>query len=501
MLIVNAYFDPWRAATPTRWFIPRTGATFQLAGHFNPDRVDVRIWDEVFDGALLNERLFDWPDLVIFTGLTAMFDRAHQLSAYFRNANPLVRTAIGGPIARALPALCAEIFDYVCLGDVEEIPAVIEDAFDRTCVSEAAMPRYDLARPTMGVGYVETTKNCNFACSFCSLTGEGRAYVSHSEESIARQFDAMGKVYGVMVLDNNFYGNNRKSFERRVELIGERWRRGQFRGWGALVTGDLFKNPDNLALMARNGCKAVFSGVESLDPAVLRTYNKKQSMTSDPRELTRICAENGMFFDYGFMVDFSRQTVDEVEVQLSSILEDPTVPLPGLLTLTIPIVGTPYFDEAAAAGRLMPNLMLSDLDGQKVVEWPKDPLEKVVPFVADLMRFKGRKTALARHAFRHAWHWRRHFTWDQTAMALIRPLHRFGGKINLGSIRQMRQSFREPSLTYCAMSDSLRTAYTPQVRLDSRFEKCFEPLRVTDAEGGLSEDLLRARPRPVAAIA
>lgn len=497
VLIINAYFDPWRTATPTRWFIPRSAAPSHLAGYFNPDLVEIRIWDEVFDGALLNERLFDWPDLVVFTGLTAMFDRAHQLSAYFRHANPSVVTVIGGPIARALPALCAEVFDHACLGDVEEIASVIEVVFDRSCVSEVATPRFDLAGPSMGIGYLETTKNCNFACSFCSLTGEGRPYVAHSEESIIRQFEAMKRVFGLMVLDNNFYGNNRESFERRVELIGERWRRGQFRGWGALVTGDLFKRPENLALMARNGCKGVFSGVESLDPAVLRSYKKPQSMTSDPRALATACAENGMFFDYGFMLDFSRQSVAEVDVQIRAVLENPSIPLPGLMTLTIPILGTPYFDESALAGRLMPGILLSDLDGQKIVEWPLEPLKTVVPFVADLLRFRGRKLALARHAIQHAWHWRRSQSWDQTAMALIRPLHRFGGKVNLGSFRQMRQSFREPPLTYCAMTDRLRDAYTPRVRLPSKFAKCFDPLRVTDEEGGLTDELLKARAQPV----
>ncbi len=499
VLIINAYFDPWRMATATRWFIPRSAAPSHLAGFFNRDLVDVRVWDEVFHGTLLEDRLFSWPDLVIFTGLTAMFDRAHQLSAYFRNANPSVITVIGGPIARALPAFCTEVFDYACQGDVEEIAAVIEDIFGPSHVSQDGTPRFDLATPSMGVGFLETTKNCNFACSFCSLTGEGRPYLAHSEESIARQFDAMKRVLAVMVLDNNFYGNSRQSFERRVELIGERWRQGQFRGWGALVTGDLFKRPENLAFMARNGCKGVFSGVESLDPAVLRTYNKKQSMTSDPRVLTRACAENGMFFDYGMMVDVAQQSVAEVETQVLSVLEDPQVPLPGLLTLTIPILGTPYFEESARAGRMMPNLLLSDLDGQKIVEWPRDPLETVVPFIADLLRFRGRKLALARHAVRHAWYWRRHFSWDQTAMALIRPLHRFGGKINLGTFQQMRQSFREPPLTYCAMSDRLRDAYRPRVRLPSKFAKCFQPLRVTDQNGRLTEELLKGRSRPVAA--
>lgn len=496
VLIVNAYFDPWRSSTPTRWFVPRAMAPCYLAGHFNRDRVEVKIWDEVFNGSMLDTRLFAWPELVVFTGLTAAFDRAHQLSAYFRHANPEVITAIGGPIPRALPALCAEVFDYVCQGDVEDIEQVVRDVFDGDCISDDPAPRYDLATPTMGLGYLETTKNCNFACSFCSLTGEQRPYVSHSEGSITGQLDAMQKAIGVMVLDNNFYGNDRKSFQRRVELIGDRWRKGQFRGWGALVTGDFFKRPENVEFVAQNGCKALFSGVESLDPAVLKSFNKKQSVTSDPRRLTELCAAHGVFFDYGMILDFSQQTVAEADGQVNAILQDPSVPLPGLLSLTIPILGTPYFDEAARDGRLMPNLLLSDMDGQKIVEWPREPLEEVVPFVADLLRFRGRKLALARHAVKHAWRRRKHFTPDQTALALVRPLHRFGGKINLGSLRQMRDSLREPPLTYCAMSDRLRAAYTPRVRMPSEFAKCFEPLRITDPDGALTESLLTARARP-----
>ena len=61
----------------------------------------------------------------------------------------------------------------------------------------------------------------------------------------------------------------------------------------------------------------------------------------------------------------------------------------------------------------------------------------------------------------------------------------------------MSQSRKEPPLTYCAMSDELRAAYKPLVPLPSQFEKCFEPLRITDAEGGLTEELLKGREKPV----
>ncbi len=493
ILIVNAYFDPWRSASPTRLFVPRAMAPYYLAGYFNRDLCDVRVWDEMYHGALLQRSMFEWPDVLVLTGLTAAFDRTRQLAAYCRHFSSKVVTIVGGPIARALPAICNEVFDYTCQGDVEEIGEVIESVFDTRHRADHTAPRFDLTAPSMGVGYLETTKNCNFACSFCSLSGEGRTYTAHSKASIEGQFDAMGKAFAVMVLDNNFYGNNRTTFEARVRLIGERWRQGQFRGWGALVTGDFFKRPENLRLMAENGCKGIFSGVENLDPQVLKTFNKKQSLASDPKSLTEACAQYGISFDYGMIVDFGQQTIAEIETQFSEILGDQTVPLPSLLSLTIPIVGTPYFEESARSHRLMPNVLLSDMDGQKLVEWPKEPLHIVVPYLRDLLQFRGRKFALTRHSLRHAWHWRKHYEWEQSVLAAVRPLHRFYSNFGFGSPRQMFQSLREPALTYNASTDKLRGAYRPLFRMPDHFAKDFVPLAITDNKGALTDQFLEAR--------
>jgi len=485
VMIVNAYVDPWRSAAPMKLFIPRAMAPYYLAGRLERDRVDLKIHDECFHGALLTPKTFQWPDLVILTGLTAAFDRARQLAAYFRNANRQVAVAIGGPIARALPELCGEVFDHVLEGDVESLDPFVEEVFGAHCLAGDPAPRFDLAGWSFGLGFVETTRNCNFACAFCSLTGEGRAYQSYSTEEIHRQLDAQKRFQMLMVLDNNFYGNSRADFIRRTELLGERWRRGDFMGWGALVTGDFFKSPDNLAIAAANGCKALFSGVESLDPEVLRSYNKRHSLASDPKTLARLCADHGILFDYGMMVDFGQQTVAEVDAQIEALLSSPDTPLPALLSLTIPILGTPHFAESARAGRLMPNLKLADLDGQKLVEWPKEPLETVVPFLKNLLQFRGRKLALTRHAVRHAWSRRASFDVSQSLISLIGPLVRYGGGLRLGSYRQMRQTWAEPRRTFCTLTDGLSAAYRPVMRMDARFRGEFEPLVLTDGEGKL----------------
>ncbi|EDP66547.1 hypothetical protein BAL199_15838 [alpha proteobacterium BAL199] len=204
VLVVNAYVDPWRSAAPTRLFIPRAVAPYYLAGRFCPDRTEIRVHDEVHHGALLDPRLFEWPDLVVLTGLTLSFDRARQLSAYFRNARPGIPIAIGGPIARALPRLCETVFDYVCLGDVESLDELIDAALGEGYRADDPAPRFDMIGWSYGLGYIETTRNCNFSCAFCSLTGENRAYQQYSSGEISRQFKALGRVTMLMVLDNNF---------------------------------------------------------------------------------------------------------------------------------------------------------------------------------------------------------------------------------------------------------------------------------------------------------
>lgn len=490
VLIVNAYLDPWLSATPTKLFVPRAMAPFHLAGFFDPDRVDVRVHDEVYHGALMARKHFAWPDLVIISGLTAMFDRARQLAAYFRHCQPQVITLIGGPMARCFPGLSAQVFDVVCQGDVGDIPEVIEDVLGGDYRAAEPAPRFDLAGNSFGLGFVETSEYCNFACSFCSLTGERRPYRSHTRDWIERQIRAMGKVHAVMVLDNNFYGNNRSNFKERAAILGEHWRRGAFRGWGALVTGDFFKHPENLEIVANNGCISLFSGVESLDPEILRRFNKRQSLSSDPKSLALLCAEYGIAFEYGMIMDFTRQRMAEVDAQIEQLLTDPEIPLPALMSLAIPIVGTPYFEEAAEEGRLMPDLRLSDMDGQKLVEWPVEPVEAVTAFVARMLHMKGRKWALLRHCVQHAMRRRRSYRPEQVLIALLRPLHQYGGRIRMGSPRQMLQDWQEPALWYCALNSPLRRAYRPLWPMPSRYASHFEPLMVTDSGGRLSETML-----------
>ena len=326
--------------------IPQTIGPQFLAGGFNPAHWDLRLYNEHSHGPLLDEDLLGWPDILVLTGLITSLDRMRQLTAYARTKNPSVLVVGGGHVVRAFPALCNTFMDYACLGDVEEIQDVIAEAFGSEYVAEEFCPRLDLG-DWIGrhVGYVESTRYCNFKCSFCTLTAEGRAYKAVGPDDLRRQFSRLGRKRITIFLDNNFWGGNQRSFAERVEVAGEMWRAGQMTGWGGLVTSDFFFKESNVKMAVDAGCLTLFTGVESFDQDWNVQHNKKQNSVRPQVEIIRGALEAGIVFMYGLMIDLSTRTIANVREEIEVILDTPDITLPTYLSMPIPIPVTPYFYE------------------------------------------------------------------------------------------------------------------------------------------------------------
>jgi radical SAM superfamily enzyme YgiQ (UPF0313 family) len=227
VLIVNCYFDDSHRSVRRKWKIPHAMAPAYLAGAFASRACDIRLYDEVSGGPLEDEALLSWPDMLVLSGLTNSLDRMLHLTAYARSKNPAVIVVAGGPPIRALPHYTKRFFDYSCLGDIEQMRDVIHDAWGKAYAAEQMLPRYDLAYWMRGVGYVETSRYCNFRCSFCALTGEAQRYQPYGLDYIRAQFRALGKRRRVLLIDNNFYGNSRSHFLARLGLVKEMHEAGQ----------------------------------------------------------------------------------------------------------------------------------------------------------------------------------------------------------------------------------------------------------------------------------
>lgn len=485
VLIVNAFFDEYRRTRGSPHRVPRAMGPVYLASAFSPDRCDVRLYNEQFSGPLQDIALLRWADMLVLTGVTSAFDRMLHLTAYARTLNPEVVVAAGGPAVRALPLRSGRFFDYACLGDIEQLQSVARQCFGDAFVAEDPFPRFDLASPGRMLGYVESSRNCNFQCSFCSLTGERTKYAKYDLGYIERQIIEAGKKH-IVFIDNNFYGNDRRFFLARIDLLETLCRSGRIKGWSALVTGDFFRNSENLELARRAGCFALFSGVESFDTETLRAYNKRHNTLVPQVEMIRNCLEAGVLFTYGIMLDPTTRSLADLRKEIEFIVGTPEISLPAFFTLPIPLLGTPYFQESVEQGLLFPNVRLRDLDGVTVAMRPRDPLDEVVAFARDLPRLRGYRRGVARHTAGFLRRYRK----------TLKPIQLFAAATSGALIctetfasSPSRRSLHRNRQTYLSTTETLDPLYTPMIRVPNRLAGHFRPTMVTDERGHLADDV------------
>ncbi len=490
VLIVNCYFDDSRLPIRRTTKIPQAVGPIYLAGAFDPERCEVRRYTELASGPLEDESLLSWPDMLVLTGLTNSFDRMLHLTAYARTKNAKVIVVAGGPPVRALPLLAKRVFDYSCQGDIEEMADVITDAFGREYVADDMLPRYDLAYWLGRIGYVETTRYCNFRCGFCSLTGEGRAYKTYQLDYIRRQIHASGKRRRMFFLDNNFYGSDRKHFHARLELINEMRAAGYFNEWGALVTNDFYSREENLTRIHEAGCELLFSGLESFDNDWLRNFNKLQNTRAPQVEMISKSLNAGVVFSYGLMLDVTTRSVSDLRRELHFITGTPEITIPSFVTLSIPLLGTPYFYECVRSGTMLPDTKLRDMDGTTIMQHPLDDMSEVVKFVEDLQSLRGFQKRVIKHSIDFTRIYGRKLTKMQlifaTGAGLLVCAQRLATSLTgLGWAKGQKRP-----RTFISSTEPLDHMYTPAFRVDSRFESYFQPTMVTDKHGELHQDIL-----------
>jgi hypothetical protein len=301
---------------------------------------------------------------------------------------------------------------------------------------------------------------------------------------------ALGKRRRVIFVDNNFYGNDRQNFAARISLLKEMHEAGQLSNWSALVTNDFFTKQENVKLVKEAGCELLFSGVESFQAEWLRAVNKLQNSGPNQTALIAECLKQGIVFSYGLMADFTTRTVDDVRRELEFILRTPEITLPSYITVPIPILGTPYFHDSLAQQRLLPNIKLRDMDGATILEKPLDPISHLVKFLADdVQTFRGYTLNILRHSASFANLYRKYLTKTQllfaTGGALMQCAHRWSF-----SLRLLRRLGSGAPRTHISETEPLDSVYTPAFRVDSRFERHFQPTMVTNENGELHDDLI-----------
>jgi len=489
ILVVVAHFDDTRNPDGRPNFIPQGLGHAFLAGAFHHQNVDVRIYSEFHSGPLKDEQAFAWPDMLVLTGVTSAFDRMRQLAAYVRTKSPTCVVVAGGPAVRNLPILSAAAFDYACHGDIEELAAIVREVFGANAVADHMRPRFDLLTWKSPINYVETSRYCNFRCTFCALTAERRDYKIYDLGYIEEQIRSYPQKKPVLFIDNNFYGNNRSFFFQKLDLLRDLVKEGVLPGWIALVTGDFFSDQQNVIRARQAGCIGLFSGVESFDADQIKAYNKRQSLLPQI-EVIKACLETGIVFQYGLIFDPTTQHVRQMKDELDFTFRCDAIPLPAFTSLTIPLLGTPLFHDRVKLRQFLPLTKLRDMDGFTLLTKPLDEMERVLPFVRSLVELDGRFSEFARRGYGLLRRYWRSLSARQIAFLVANSFPKLINK------RRTVAAADNDKLTYITTTQPLGPLYNPMFAVPEQYRDYFRPTIVTDGEGELefeiAENLARA---------
>jgi hypothetical protein len=363
-----------------------------------PRDIDIHVVNDTWEDP-------DWSreyDLLFLSSLHSDFDRARQISHYWRRRG--AKTVFGGILASTYPQLCAPYFDAVAVGDPEStVPALYQDfcggrlqplylgsPYDP---SRVPTPRFELlAGKQLLPLTLEVTRGCPFTCEFCSLTGLGTRFHTRAIEDAVRDLlegrrALRGlvppfKLYSAVFNDNNLGGNPAylRAFCQAIEPLKL--------VWGTAMSFNVLTDTATVQALSRSGCRCLFVGLESFSPEAIADMHKFQNAVEKTRDVIHCCRDHGILIESGLMVN---PLTDDC-AYLRSIperLEQCGLHVPAFVCFECPIPGTPHFRRLSAADPpgFLPNALLRDFSAYTLVTRPRrEPLDRFLDTYQWLLR-------------------------------------------------------------------------------------------------------------------
>jgi anaerobic magnesium-protoporphyrin IX monomethyl ester cyclase len=205
---------------------------------------------------------------------------------------------------------------------------------------------HGMGRRTFGLS---TSRGCGDRCAYCSESRfwEG-VWRGRSGKKVVEEILYLHRQYGktLFVFNENTFNWSRRRVEEFLEELGKSGLRIHF--WFQSRTKDIIRDEDLIPEMKRLGLYEVMLGIESIQPDVLDRYEKHQSREMAQKAID-ILKKNEIMVMANIMVgDWydSEATIKEV-FRFVKAQSDFLV-----LTLTTPLPGTKYFEEAERLGRI-----------------------------------------------------------------------------------------------------------------------------------------------------
>jgi len=367
-------------------FIPPLG--LQVLARLVGERHDVEIIDEAFGTERTADLLTaERYDLVGMTAFTSGATRAYELAGICRDRN--IPCIMGGPHAWAVPDEAARYFDSVAVGECDEIwPQIVEDA-----AAGKMKKRYDGSLPDLTAGFgraeqglepingkydmgcIQTSRGCPIGCDFCSVTlFNGREIRRRPIDDIIEEWNSLDKPF-MFVVDDNFYGIGKEHAEWAKELLWAIIKRGKKRHWFSQTSVNMGRDIEGVKLAKKAGCCGMLVGLETFNPANLKTYSKglNTKLLEEYRQLIDGFHKGGMAVFGCFIMGADEDTEDVVaDTTLKGVQIG--VDIMQITNLT-PLPGTKLYDRWMQQGRIHAKNYPMDWERYTFVETVYDPVK------------------------------------------------------------------------------------------------------------------------------
>lgn len=313
-------------------------------------------------------------DLVGITVTVDVVDRAIEIAKLYQKKG--IPVIAGGIHITALPEEVKEYFDAIAIGLAEKTwPNIISDIESGrlkkvyTCDEkvkgrEIISPGYNLIdkKKYLYCNIISTSRGCPFACDFCYNSCEHykSLYINRPIENVIEDINTIGKRH-IMFIDDNFIGNPKWTLDF-VKAI-----RPMKLKWNAAVSANIVDMPDLLDEMALAGCKSLFIGFESLNPAAIKNVNKGQNNIKKYELLIHEIHKRGIMINASFVFGLDEDDATTFKRTLDWIVENKIETVTSHILTPYP--GTKLYDDFIRDGRIT-DFKLSNYNTANVVFKP-----------------------------------------------------------------------------------------------------------------------------------
>jgi radical SAM superfamily enzyme YgiQ (UPF0313 family) len=355
ILIVSAWHDRYAGDERARAF-PSLSAIHLAA--LCPPNTDVQVWHDQIKPLAPSD--VD-ADLVALTSTTGNSGRMYALSDQLQERG--ITVILGGPHVSLVPYEALGHADAIAIGYAElSFPEMLHDFEqgrlkqiyrqpEEISLSGLPVPRYDLLEDKFLFRcFVQATRGCPFACTFCSLKAIDRGFRVRPVNEVIRDIQSCdGRNWlqrkFVWFWDDNLTANPSYAQELFTKLRPlKKW-------WWAQCSIDVAQDKDLLRLAALSGCIAVFVGIETFSEKNLIQVKKKQNQVEQYKKAVKAFHDAGILVHAGLVVGLDEDTEADLR-RIPEAVSELGIDLPFVNLLT-PFPNTSLRSQLEEEGRLL----------------------------------------------------------------------------------------------------------------------------------------------------